>query len=208
MPFGLSSSDICSLLGSLFGGIIGAGGAILAVYILLARQRRQESKNVAAAVRTEVTALAKYIIESIGVCQKIRRAELNLPRQEAHNIIKNFSSNPTVYPAVADRIGLLPHSNSTVEFYMRLSETRTSIEMLRTRADPEKMVNVQTPPEYVSSEFSSSVANGLIIAIQCARTIIADKSNTTGMSRSAAAERIAVIGQIDECLRSHDKAAP
>jgi uncharacterized membrane protein YccC len=59
---GSGAGEIAGALGSLIGGIIGAGGAVWAVFLLLSRQRQEESANVADAVRTEVTTLVKYVI--------------------------------------------------------------------------------------------------------------------------------------------------
>jgi len=59
-------------LGSLVGGLVGAGGAVWAVFLTLSRQRREETIKVAEAVRTEVAALVKYIIGAIEICQEIK----------------------------------------------------------------------------------------------------------------------------------------
>ena len=50
-----NAGEIAGALGSLIGGIVGAGGAVWAVFLMLARQREEETAKVAAAVRTEVT---------------------------------------------------------------------------------------------------------------------------------------------------------
>jgi hypothetical protein len=61
-------------LGAVIGGIIGAGGAVFAVYLTLARQRSDDTAKVRAAVRTEVTTFTKYVIGALDVCQQIAMA--------------------------------------------------------------------------------------------------------------------------------------
>src|SRR5438105_4891242 len=68
---GSTKDNIAVALGSLLGGMVGAGGAVWAVFLTLSRQRIEETNNVASALRTEVTALAKYVIGAIGICQRI-----------------------------------------------------------------------------------------------------------------------------------------
>jgi hypothetical protein len=53
------SGELAGALGSLIGGIVGAGGAVWAVFLALSRQRQEETAKVAEAVRTEVTTLLK-----------------------------------------------------------------------------------------------------------------------------------------------------
>src|ERR1700678_892821 len=67
---GSKAGEISSALGSLIGGMIGAGGAVWAVFLMLSRQRQEEATKVADAVRTEITTLVKYIIGAVEICQK------------------------------------------------------------------------------------------------------------------------------------------
>jgi hypothetical protein len=52
-------------LGAIIGGMIGAGGAVFAVYWTLARQRSEDIEMIRAAVRTEVTTYSKYVIGAL-----------------------------------------------------------------------------------------------------------------------------------------------
>jgi hypothetical protein len=104
-----------------FGGLIGAagaaGGAVWAVYLTLGKQRRAETENVTSAVATEVTAFAKYVIGALEICVDIAKGARNVPQTDAGYIVRKLFAPPTVYNAVADRIGLLrtptPPLNST-----------------------------------------------------------------------------------------------
>jgi hypothetical protein len=201
------AGEVAGALGSLIGGIVGAGGAVWAVFLMLARQRQEETDNVADAVRTEVTTLAKYVIASIENCQAIKDG-LKVPRQDAHNIVKSLASDPIIYPAVADRVGLLPHPHATAEFYMRLAEARTLTEMLRTKTDPQGIANMSPPRENITPEFASSVADCLITALQLARIIIANEGDASGKSLLATAVQATIISQIDDCFEAAKKSFP
>ena len=53
------------------GGLIGAAGAVWAVYLTLGKQRREEIVKVSSAVATEIAALVKYIIGAVEICIEI-----------------------------------------------------------------------------------------------------------------------------------------
>jgi hypothetical protein len=147
-----NAGEIAGALGSLIGGIVGAGGAVWAVFLMLARQREEETAKVAAAVRTEVTTLVKYMIHSVEICQQIADGTRQVPRQAAQYIVKNLLSDPIIYPAIADRVGLLPYPQAVTEFYMRLSEAKAMVEALRTRIDPPEITYSSPSVEYVTSD--------------------------------------------------------
>jgi hypothetical protein len=52
-------------------GIVGATGAIYAVYLTLSRQRREEAEKVRAALKTEISTYAKYVIGALKICEGI-----------------------------------------------------------------------------------------------------------------------------------------
>src|ERR1700677_2551438 len=54
------AGERAAAFGAVIGGIVGAGGAVYAVYLTLARQRNEDTAKVRAAVRTEVTTYSKY----------------------------------------------------------------------------------------------------------------------------------------------------
>ncbi len=182
---GSKAGEIAGALGSLIGGIVGAGGAVWAVFLMLSRQRNEETAKVADAVRTEVTTLVKYIIGAVHTCQNIKTGVVKIPRQAAAYIVQDFARDPVVYPAVADKVGLLPHPHATIEFYMRLSEAKTMVEMLRTKVDPPGIMYSSPPVEYVTPEFAASVVDSLSTALQLARPIVANKGDFSGKARLA-----------------------
>ncbi len=200
--FRTDAGQVAGALGSFIGGIIGAGGAVWAVYLAISRQRNEEIIKVSDAVRTEVTAFVKYVIGAVVVCQQIKKGLVKIPRQDARYIAKSFWGDPIIYPAVADRVGLLPHPHATTEFYMRLSEVRSMLEALRTKTDPSSATNVTAPPEYVTPEFAATIADSLITALQLARPIVANDNNPSARSQLTAFVQTTVASQIDECLES------
>jgi hypothetical protein len=204
--------------GSLFAGLIafvaGAIAYLAGVYQARAtreaanlqiaamnQQKNEEIAQVSDAVRTEVTAFAKYVIGAVEICQQIRNG-LKIPIQSARYVAKSFWGDPIVYPAVADRVGLLPHPHATTEFYMRLSEVRAMLEALRTKTDPSSHMYVSPPPEFVTPDFAATIADSLITALQLARPIVSNDGNPSAKSQLAALVQTTVVGQIDECLAS------
>jgi hypothetical protein len=164
------------------------------------QQRNDEITQVRDAVRTEVTAFAKYVIGAVEIC-KLIKGGLKIPRENARDIAKSFWGDPIIYPAVADRVGLLPHPHATTEFYMRLSEVRGMLEALRTKP-PSSGGYVVPPPEFVTPDFAATIADSLITALQLARHIVSNDQNPSAKSQLAALVQTTVVGQIDECLES------
>jgi hypothetical protein len=203
-----SAGEIAGALGSFIGGIVGAGGAVWAVFLMLSRQRREETEKVAEAVRTEVTTLAKYAIGAITICEQIKKGIIKLPRRDAHYIVKNFAGDPVIYPAVADRVGLLRHPHATAEFYMRILEAKIMVEMLRTKTDVPGIMYTPAPVELVTPQFAGSVADSLLTALQLARAIVADEQISVGKSQFTAWVQSVVVAQIDDCLSAAKETFP
>jgi hypothetical protein len=120
---GSKEGEVAGALGGLLGGAIGAGGAVLAGYLALSRQRQDDADNVADAVRTEIIALVKFIVGAIDNCEEVIGGK-RIPHAEARYVVKNLAAPPIVYPAISDRIGLLPYAHGTIEFYMRIMEAK------------------------------------------------------------------------------------
>ena len=184
-----TEGEIAGALGSLVGGIVGASGAVMAVYLALSSQRKEETAKVAAAVKTEVASLTTYIIGAVEICQHIASGVRKVPRQDAGYIMRKLFVEPVVYKAVADRIGLLPHPNATAQFYMRISEAKAMVESL-------EIANVAQ--EHVTPENAATIADSLITSLQLAHGILAGD----GDPGLAASVRREMIRQIDECLQS------
>jgi hypothetical protein len=203
-----SAGELAGALGSLIGGIVGAGGAVWAVFLMLSRQRSEETEKVAEAVRTEVTTLVKYAIGAVVICEQIKKGIIKVPRQDAHYIVKNFAGDPIIYPAVADRVGLLRHPHATAEFYMRILEAKIMVEMLRTKTDVPGIMYTAAPVELVTPQFAGSVADSLLTALQLARSIVADEEMSVGKPQFTAWVQSVVVAQIDDCLASAKETFP
>jgi hypothetical protein len=196
------AGEIANALGVILGGIIGAGGAVWAVFLTLDRQRKDEIAKVSDAVRTEITGYVKYVMGAVEICRQITNGIVNIPIQDARYIAKNFWSDPVVYPAVADRIGLLSHPHATTEFYMRLSEVKNMLEALRIRTSPPSATYVTAPAQFVTPAFAATIADSLITALQLARPIVANEGDPATRSQLSTLVQGVVAGQIDECLKS------
>jgi hypothetical protein len=203
-----SAGEIAGALGSLIGGVVGAGGAVWAVFLMLSRQRNEETEKVAEAVRTEVTTLVKYAIGAVKICEQIKTGIIKVPRQDAHYIVKNLAGGPIIYPAVADRVGLLRHPQATAEFYMRIFEAKIMVEMLRTKTDVPGIMYTATPVELVTPQFAGSVADSLLTALQLARSIVAYEEMWVGKPQFTAWVQSVVVAQIDDCLASAKETFP
>ena len=203
-----SAGEVSGALGSVVGGLVGAGGAVWAVYLALSRQRVEETSKVASSIRTEVLTFTKYVIGAMEVCIDIQKGRVTIPRTQATYISKNFAIDPVVYPAVADRIGLLPHPQATVGFYMRIAEAKAMLEVLANAPQSEPPNVAQRPPDNVTSDNALAVADCLATALQLAAPIIADDAHPAHREQLDAMSRQVMLQQIDQCLVTAKAAFP
>lgn len=189
--------------GGVIGGIVGAGGAVFAVYLTLTTQRNGEIANVRAAVRTEVTTYTKYIIGTLDICEKIARTGLQIPMAEATYIGKNLI-DPTIYNAVADRVALLQRPQVIVEFCMRIAEAKSNLNVMQVRASG--MTQAQSAMVNVQASNAEVVADSLITALQLGQAILSE-SDPTRTSVDEAVQRVS-LAEIQRALASALAAFP
>jgi hypothetical protein len=154
-------------------------------------------------VRTEVASLTTYVIGAIEICQGVANGKLEIPSQDASYIMRKLWGEPVVYAAVADRVGLLPHPNATVQFYMRLAEAKAMLESLQTKTNAAE-TSTTARREKLKPEFAETIADSLITALQLSRGILDPDSDP----RMAEWVGQVAIGQIDECLHSAQATFP
>jgi hypothetical protein len=173
-----TSGEQAAALGAIVGGMIGAGGAVYAVYMTLTRQRREDIAKVCSAVRIEVTTYCKHVIGALNICEQIATKGLLVPMQDAVYVAKSLVE-PIIYPAVADRIGLLPHPQATIEFYMRIAEAKAMLLAMQMKTNSPSAVNVSAIP-LIAPANAEAVAECFITALQLAKHIVAadDPSRT------------------------------
>jgi hypothetical protein len=177
-------------LGSLIGGFFGAGGAVFAVYLLIRQQRREEANNVSRAIRREVIVLSEILISHLQILAAIKSGAVTITRNKLRSAIMN--PDPTIYKAVADRIGLLPYP--VVQFYMRLLEIQNAIQIAVVGPGGE---NVAVP-----GGEAQTIAKSVAIACQLARLIISHGPNV-----DEEISRITLV-HIDEALERAKQSFP
>jgi len=143
---------------------------VFAVYLTLTRQRKEDTEKVRAAVRTEVTTYSKYVIGTLEICKKVANG-LQISMSDAEYIGKNLIA-PVIYPAVADRIGLLQRPQATIEFYMRIAEAKSNLAAMRVKVIGLPLA--QSQMQNIQPANAEVVADSLITALQVARHIVAD----------------------------------
>jgi hypothetical protein len=127
------------------------------------------------------------------------------PSQDAGYIAKNLS-DPIIFPAVADRIGLLQHPQATVEFYMRILEAKAILKTISLKDQGRSINPLFEAPEYVTAENAEAVADCFITALQMARPIITD--DDTARSDLDRMVRGIMLRNIEAALQSAKVAFP
>ena len=153
-----SAGEVAAAIGSIIGGIVGAGGAVGAVYFLINRQRHEEASNVSDAVQREIIEFTEMAIQSLRICEHIKSGTLPTMRKNAHTIMGNL--DPVVYRAVA------PHPQLVVKFYTQLVEIQQSIQIIA--------VGPGDDVALVPEEEAETLAKSLVTACQLAQAIISE----------------------------------
>jgi hypothetical protein len=114
------SGELAGALGSVVGGMFGASGAAVAVYLTLAAQRQEDRTRISAALAREITEFARLVVGHLETCENIRAGGISLPAATLAEAME--MPQPIIYPAVADKIGLLQRPQRAVAFYARIIE--------------------------------------------------------------------------------------
>ena len=78
--FSSKPGEIAGSLGSVVGGMIGALGAALAVYLTLSTQRQEDRRRIDGALGREVAEFARQVVRGLETCETILSEGLELPR--------------------------------------------------------------------------------------------------------------------------------
>jgi len=125
---GSHAGEVANATGAVLGGIIGALGAALAVYLTLSGQNRQEATKVSDALIREVLEFARLGIGHLDNCVSISKGTITVPVVALPGAMA--MPEPIIYKSVADRIGLANSPQIVVAFYTRLTEIKTGLEVL------------------------------------------------------------------------------
>ncbi len=152
--------------------------------------------KVRTAVRTEVTTYTKYVIGTLKLCQQIANG-ISIPMSEAEYVGRALIP-PIIFPAVADRVALLPYPQATIEFYMRVEEAKANLSAMRMKV--QGLTQAQSAFQTIQPAQAETVADSLITALQVARVIVADDDPTRSAFDLAAQK--CFVNEIDAALAS------
>jgi hypothetical protein len=114
---------------SVLGGLFGAGGAALAVYLTLSGQRKEERHRIVYAVVREVMEFARLVIGNLKICENIHM----VPSAALPLIMR--MPRPVIYPAIADRLGLLNNPTAVVTFFTKMSVVESMVAVIGAQPD-------------------------------------------------------------------------
>jgi hypothetical protein len=199
---GANQSDLAGALGDVVGGIIGALGAGLAVYLTLEVQKQDEASKVSAAIVAEISGLSVYPVKQLGVCFSIYRGQA----QEYRDLAELFAAPvPVIYPAVAADIARISNATLVITFYGQFDEAQSILRGIARNKKPGDPV-----------DFQSLTALTILLILQCktARSILKDPlSSYLGdkvLARKVAGAQTLVsnyLAEAEELFRSFDPIA-
>lgn len=161
----MTTGEIVGAGATILGGIFGALGAALAVYLTLRGQRKEDRERIHGAIVREIIEFSRVAVGQLDTCEHIRSGLIALPPAKLPQALK--WPTPVIYPAVADKIGLLKSPQHVVAFYVRITEITT---MAQTVADNPTLQNSRVQDNNVRL-----IVEALLDICQFATWIIGDR---------------------------------
>lgn len=184
-----TAGEFLAAIGSILGGIVGAGGAIAAVYFLIDQQRAEDKLRIGEAISKEVIVFTKIVIESLKICRFIKLGEIVVEKKNARSMMMH--AEPVIYKGVADRIGLYPYGQAVVEFYTKVIQVQEALRVI--------VNGPAEDSEPVTSANADTIAKALIMACQFAKIIIVSHDPRSDLDKRTAES---IAAQIEAALES------
>jgi len=125
-----ASSDQLAAAASILGGIIGAIGTAVAVYLTLASQRRDEAEKIEGALRVEVSEFARLALGQYEAIELALKRGYQIPLRNLPTLA--YMPDAVVFMATADRISRLEYGSLLVAMHARIAE---ALQMVRIYAE-------------------------------------------------------------------------
>lgn len=164
-----TEADRLAAVGAVLGGLIGAGGAALAVYLTLNAQREDEAAKVEASLRAEVVEFARLARGPLDVLTKfVLAGKMPMLARDAPALVA--LPDPVIFKAVADRLSRLPYGPLLVTFHVRIAEAK-QIANIYSLSVPRDLAD-QGAPIYLTRENAMTLATAWQDICSIARTIL------------------------------------
>lgn len=193
-----SSGEQLAAVAAIVGGLIGAAGTALAVYLTLASQRRDEAEKVEAALLMEVAEFGRLAAGALAPFEGVLKKEYVdvIPLRDLP--VLTALPEPVVYKATADRISRLPYGTLFVSFHARIAEARQFATLLAITARPE--IREGAPP--VDRMLDERVARTLLIGwydiCTIAQSILRKQVNARQLAAAAIGAALAELDDVQK----------
>ena len=191
--------DWLTAISAVLGGLIGAGGAALAVYLTLASQRKDEAEKVEASLRAEVVEFARLAMGPLDILTKIVLPGIRpLGAREAPSLVE--FPEPVVFRAVADRLSRLHYGPLLVTFHVRIAEARQMANLYRLSVP--KVLMDRGIPYHISKDQARTFTTAWYDICTIARTILRAEQSA---SQLVEAGRQETLRSLDESIGNAEK---
>jgi hypothetical protein len=198
--FSEPKSDKLGAIAAIFGGVVGASGAALAVYLTLVGQRSDEAEKVESTLRMETAELGRLAYGRLQVCEEILANRVPIPVAHLESIM--WMPEAVVYKATADRISRLPYGQLFVVFHARIAEATSLAAVLAAQAGPESFHGRPLPASTVTAENATLMLAAWSDVCDIARSILRPGPESHQL---AATSILACLADLDE---AHARVAP
>lgn len=205
---GAEPRDQLAAAAAVLGGLIGAAGVALAVYLTLASQRSDEVEKIESALRMEVSEFARLASGQLEACELVLVKGYRIPLRDLPGLVQ--IPEAVVFRATADRISRLSHGPLFVVFYARIAE---AVQMARIYAatvppPPPAALGERAAAAYHLSEpavldfdRAKTLATAWFDVCELAYTILTRDPRGSRLAEEAAAAVVKAIEQVNSRMR-------
>ena len=172
---------------AVLGGLFGAGGAAVAVYLTLVAQREDEAQKVEAALRMEVAEFGRLVLGPLYlVSESILVAKARVPIRDLPALVA--MPDAVVYKATADRLSRLSYGVLFVVFHARLAEAIRMATIYAATAP--RVFGQQESPLVVDEDKARTLATAWLDICTIGRTIPRAGESASQLSETAIKEAL------------------
>jgi hypothetical protein len=189
---GTTQDDKLTAAAAVLGGLIGALGTALAVYLTLASQREDEAQKVEGALRMEVAEFARLALAALVPCESVLVKRYKIPMRDLPALTE--MPEAVVYKATADRVSRLPYGSLFVTFHARIAEAVQMATIYAVTARPVIHEGMGPTDPLVDDATAKNLANAWLDVCSIAQTILRKEAVAPGLADAAIASTLTAVG--------------
>ncbi len=202
LPSG-SAGDRLAAVGGVLGGLLGALGTFLAVYLTLDAQRRDDAEKVEAALRMEMAEFARILWGLVQISGQIATKKTSIPVTDLPTLFT--MPEAIVYRATADRISRLRYGELFVSFHARIAEVKSMVQIYAaTLPAARRATHAAQIPLPCTPDMAQTIGTGLLDICEMARVILLRHPSAPALAQESIRRSLSELEKIPEARKDFE----